>query len=868
MVRSRATTVRGYHVLASGILFAGSASLLWYLVLSTAFLCLALLPDISAGQSWQQPARRFSVPRRSAPPLYQPDSILTGEVHQAAFAEPVVSDIPRHVERNDAVVHVNDFARPARAGGFIQYISGKFRLVQVEQPQQPFTPEPGAASVDQLSLNSSTEQPFQPFSTGFEFGGPQLLPEDRQPLVNAAPASEIVTANQANIQTSPYLGQALSETTETVKVQRRSSAFFDPQIRGFRGGQIYSLSDGVFNAAARQDLDTMLSTIDPSTIQDVIVIPGPYGVRYGPAFGFIDIARTPTPRYDGGFESHVRISENYQDNGSQNTGRTMVYGGDKNWGYRVSYGDRRGSDYRSGDSTLVPGSYNSRDLSGEISFDTVEGQRIEFSYSRLDQGNTEFAAQFFDIDALTNQGYNLRLIDEDPTAPWTRLVAQGWYNETKYAGDTLNQSKRDSGVIPRVEVALSQALNEPTPIFQGFTQGDLLSTGARLGVTHGDPDWVNLTWGPDFRYLSQQTAESFFINNLILPEDPIFTNMPKSYMLDPGFFAELSFPLFRRWTTTFGARVDYVQTSADIDRLRTIGGTYAGSLPGVREDRGVVDQDDVLYAFFANNRLKLNDAWTANVGFGHAQRPPTLLDRYADGVFLAVIQNGFSRVIGDPNLDKARNWQIDAGLDVETDGFRAQIRGYHAWVLDYITYRVNPILDPTGARLLLATNTDLARLTGADASTEFDLGSYLTAFGSVSYVVGVDEQINQPLPSIPPLDGRLGLRIHDPHGGSQWGFEYAVRIVDGQNRIGSLRLGLSDTLVSPVEQATPGFTISSIRGYYNVSERLNLIAGVENLFDRNYIEHLNIRLPSAGVFPQVAALNPGIFPYLGMQWTY
>jgi len=699
------------------------ASFLRSLILTTFLLSFVLLPGVSTAQSWRNSQPRRSPPPRWYAPLYQPSSILTGEVHRATYSESVVSDIPPQSEPREEPRRLDHASPPVEPLGFIQYISGKFRLVQVEQPRQPFTPAPGAASADQLALGTSTEQPFQPFTTGFSFGGPQLLPEDRQPLINSAPASETVMASQADVQTSPYLGQALSESTDTVKVQRRSSAFFDPQIRGFRGGQIYTLSDGVFNAAARQDLDTMLSTIDSNTIQDVIVIPGPYGVRYGPAFGFINIARKPTPRYEHGFESHVRINENYQENGSQNSGRTVISGGDRHWGYRVSYGDRRGSDYRSGDNTLVPGSYANRDTIGEFSFDTVEGQRIEFSYSRLDQSNTEYAAQFFDIDALTFQGYNLRLIDEDPTAPWTRLVAQGWYNETGYAGDTLNQSKRDTGVIPRVEFALSQALNEPTPLFQGFTQGGLVSTGARLGMTHGDPDWVNLTWGPDFRFLTQQTAESFFISNLILPEDPIFTNMPKSYMADPGLFAELSFPLFQQWTTTLGARVDYVRTSADSSRLRTNGTTYAGSLPGVGQDLGVLDQDDVLYAFFMNNRLKLNDAWTANIGFGHAQRPPTLLDRYADGVFLAIIQNGFSRVVGDPNLDKARNWQIDAGLNAETDGFRAHIRGYHAWVLDYITYRVNQILDPTGARLLLTTNTNLARLTGADASTEFDLSS-------------------------------------------------------------------------------------------------------------------------------------------------
>lgn len=833
---------------------------------------LAVVPSAVVAQGWQQyPQQRYRPMRRVSPPLHQPESVVTGEVHQAAYAEPARLDSdwagpserqPRPIQ--ESVVRSTPSGEPPQ--GFIQFISGKFRFVQVEQPEQPFTPEPGAASADQLSLNTTTEQPFQPFTTGFEFGGPQLLPADRQPLTETAPATETVTANEADVQTNAYLGQALSETTDTVKVQRRSSAFFDPNIRGFRNGQIYTQTDGVYNVAARQDLDTMLSTIDPNTIQDVIIIPGPYGVRYGPAFGFIDIARIPTPRYDCGFESHVRINETYQDNGSQNIGRAVVFGGSQNWGYRVSYGDRRGSDYRSGDSTLIPSSYLNQDLLGEFGFDTSEGQRIEFAYSRLDQGDTEYAAQFFDISALTYQGYNLRLIDEDPAAPWTRLVTQGWYNETDYTGNTLNPSKQP--IVARVEYALSQALDEPVTMFQGFTQGGLVSTGARVGATHGDLDWVNLTWGPDFRFITQQTAESFFIQTVILPEDPIFTNMPKSYMVNPGLFAELSFPLFENWDTTIGARYDYVQTSADADRLRTINGVYSGSLPGVRQDLGILDQEDMLYSFFVNNRLELNDTLSADIGVGHGQRPPTLMDRYADGVFLAIIQNGFSRVVGDPSLDKARNWQFDAGLSAETDGFRAQIRGFHSWVIDYLTYRVNPILDPTGARILLSTNTDLARLTGGDASCEFDISSYLTAFGSVSYVWGQDQVINQPLPAIPPLDSRVGLRLHDSNGGSTWGFEYAVRIVDDQDRVGALRLGLSDTLVSTVEQATPGFTISSIRGYYNVSERLNLIGGVENLFDRNYIEHLNIRLPATSVFPEIAALNPGIFPYVGAQWNY
>ncbi len=754
-----------------------------------------------------------------------------------------------------------------RAHGYIEHDQGGFRLAQAEQPEQPLTPEPGAQAPEALA-QATPEEPFQPFTTGFDFGGPSLLPEDRQPLVSKAAVSETVTSNESAVQVNSQLGEALAETTDTVKVQRRSSAFFDPQIRGFRSGDIYTQVDGVYSVPARQDLDSVLSTIDPSSIQDVIVIPGPYGVRYGPGFSFLDIARNPTPRYDC-FENHLRLGTTYRHNGRQYNNGGVVYGGGPNFGYRINYGDNVGVDYRSGDSIQVPASFHSRNIVADFGFDTFEDQHVEFTYTRLDQTDTEYAAQFFDIDFLGAQSYNLRLIDEDPTAPWSRLVAQGWYSESRYTGDTLNQSKRDSGVIPRIETALGLALAEPDPRFAGFTEGDVQTTGARLAVTHGEADSYNLSWGPDFRYIRQQIDESFFISNLILPEPPIFTNMPQSEWVDPGFFAELQIPLTCCWTATIGGRVDWLHTTADRDQLRRdINGIYSGSLPGVFDDTSILQQNDILYAFYLNNRLELAEGWSVNLGGGHSQRPPTLTDRYADGLFLAIIQNGFSRVVGDPNLDVARNWQLDAGIEADNDWWRARMRGYHARIHDYLTYRVNPIIDPTGARILLSTNTNLALLSGCDASCDIDLNDWWTAFGVTNYVYGVDDEIDQPLPSIPPLDSRVGLRLHDPEQGQTWGFEFAARIVNDQDQVGALRLGLSPDMVATVEQQTPGFTTYLIRGYWNVSENLNLVAGIENLFDKQYLEHLNIRLPANAFFPEVAAYNPGFFPYFGGQWTY
>ena len=44
--------------------------------------------------------------------------------------------------------------------------------------------------------------------------------------------------------------------------------------------------------------------------------------------------------------------------------------------------------------------------------------------------------------------------------------------------------------------------------------------------------------------------------------------------------------------------------------------------------------------------------------------------------------------------------------------------------------------------------------------------------------------------------------------------------------------------------------------------------GAENLFDRNYFEHLNLRLPADGTFTDTVVLSPGLTPYLGVEIDY
>lgn len=762
----------------------------------------------------------------------------------------------------------------------IHFVDGELRVVEYQpvapvQPIQPMQPTPPqfqqptegmaglGASFAALAGLSETQ-----FSQRFES--------------SVSPTTEGATKQEAASIGSADLGGLLadSNTVQSTKVQRRSPISLDPNIRGFKAGQVYAQANGVYWLPARRDLDTMLSKIDPGMIQDVIVIPGPYGLRYGPGFAFIDVVREPTPRYACGSEVHFATNGTVRTNGGQFYGRETVYGGGGDWGFRMSYGHRRGSDYESGNGLPIPSSYHNRDVWGEVSYDINPHQHIDFSYQRIDQTDTEYPGQFFDIGHLGTYGFELRLVDEAPNGPWSRLSLETWYNRTGFRGTTDPKYNPNFMDIERVNWGLDVHHGQ-TPAnegsissrLQGDSDGAVSSSGIRAAMTFGEPDETHARMGADFRYLGQVIREHYTSTGIPDPHDSRLddfnTNMPHAWLIDPGFYAEWSSPLTDRWNVSVGSRIDFISTRARAGDVRTNTDLPYGDQ--------LLEQADVLYAFYLQNEFDLSNDWTLRAGFGHAQRPPTLVERYADSLFLGIQQSGFTRVIGDQTLKPERNWQIDLGLSTNRDRSRFSANLFHSWVIDYVTMEDGSVTLPGAAfedaRLVNFTNTPLATLAGFEMAGELDLTSRLSAFGAISYVEGRDVTFAVPLGAIPPLESTLGLRLHDRHQGRHWGIELACRIVDDQNRLGTIRsLGQpNNRLVA--EEATPGFALWHLRGYWNRTERCSFVAGIDNLLDRNYQEHLDLRLRGpTGVngFPTdtTRVLSPGFTPYVGVNWVY
>ena len=117
---------------------------------------------------------------------------------------------------------------------------------------------------------------------------------------------------------------------------------------------------------------------------------------------------------------------------------------------------------------------------------------------------------------------------------------------------------------------------------------------------------------------------------------------------------------------------------------------------------------------------------------------------------------------------------------------------------------------------------------GFDLRADYSMCQDFTLHSVLSYVKGEDITANGSLPEIPPLNGNIGLdyKIFE-----RLSTQLTAEIYSAQNDI------------APFEISTPGYALFNfsihtepalIPGY-----RLRIFAGIENLLDKNYRDHLS-----------------------------
>lgn len=652
-----------------------------------------------------------------------------------------------------------------------------------------------------------------------------LLLERLDELTAPSAASLTVPEQPLEIETV-QLTRNSNLSTNSSRV-RRSQVAMQPNVRGYQQQSVLSQYQGAQFVPVRYDLDSVLTSIDPGIIDKLVIVPGPYGVRYGPGLAFIDVVATPLPRSDV-FDWTSKTSLLYRSNGGQFYGREAVTIGGPGYGVRASYGHKVGSDYVAGGGTQIPASYNVLDTNVAFSFDLSDSSAIQFEYLLQSMTDTEFAGLAFDAQLRQTDAFFLRYEnnDEDRDARW---LAEGWYNRTFFEGDNLNDSKQDFYQVNPVFAP---------PSFIGFTDADVTSSGGRLSGSIGNNVAGQLTAGADLRFIEGELNEFDDFDGFGFESFPI----PRADMIDVGAFVELSMPVLSESEVKFGGRIDWVRTMQpavfssidpdDFEHIFDFGTDFTNT--------------DFLYHGFVSAEHPLSDSLTLRAGFGHGQRPPNLTERFAIDPFLTLVQNATTAVLGNELLNPERASQFDLALLAERELVRFQLSGFWSYVDEHITLTTDPGLPPDpDLRLLNFENQDSV-FAGGEASVELDLTGSLLASARVSYVDGRNMITSEPLFGIYPLQSRFSLLWYDPTE-NRHGVEFIAWVVDNQDRIA----------LSLLEEPTPGFAKFDLRGYWQVTDAARVTVGFENIGDRNYLEHLSVHNPQV--------LEPGFNVYAATQ---
>jgi iron complex outermembrane receptor protein len=126
-------------------------------------------------------------------------------------------------------------------------------------------------------------------------------------------------------------------------------------------------------------------------------------------------------------------------------------------------------------------------------------------------------------------------------------------------------------------------------------------------------------------------------------------------------------------------------------------------------------------------------------------------------------------------------------------------------------------------------NIDATRY-GGEADMAWRFAPQWTLRGVLSYVHADNDTDDVPLAQTPPLEGRLGLDYTT----GPWTFGGVVRMVAEQDRVD---VGYGN-IVGQDYGRTPGFATLALNVAYKPSKQLLVTAGIDNVFDKTYAEHL------------------------------
>ena len=593
----------------------------------------------------------------------------------------------------------------------------------------------------------------------------------------------------------------------------------DPVLRGMFGSRINLLANGgQMIGACPSRMDAPSSYISPETYDQLTVIKGPQSVRWGPggSAGTVLFEREPEQFDEPGYRLFASLL-----GGSYERFDKLLDGavGNQDGYLRFVGNDSRADDYKDGNGDTVPSRWDKWNGDVAIGWTPTDDTLLEVTAGTGD-GEARYAGRGMDGSQFKRESLGLRFEQQDLGAI-NLLEAQVYYNYADHIMDNFSLRDPDpNGMMPMPMAS----------------EVDRRTLGGRLSLTF-DWDQLELVTGADASQNEHRARRSSYdMMSGEFTDADAFPWIRDAEMQSYGLFGEMTWRYDDRQRIIGGARIDQAEAKDERQSIRRMGMNQPNPTAG--ETR----KDTLPSGFIRVERDLAGSPTTVYAGLGHTQRFPDYWELFSPNSGPNGAVNAFD------GIQPEKTTQLDVGVQYQRSGLQAWASAYAGRIDDYILFRYSTGMG--GMNTSQANNID-ARIMGAEMGVVYDLGHHWITDATLAYAWGDNRTDGSPLPQMPPLESRLGLTYEQ----ANWSAGALWRVVAAQNRVDEG----AGNVVGQDTGSSAGFGVFSLNAAWRLVPQVKLSAGVDNLFDKAYAEHLNLAGNAAFGFPAdpVAINEPG-----------